>query len=192
MRIYGAKTNKLPDGLYPRGLIVHQQRFQPGDSNTNKYIFQCTQHLPGINLHRVHSKLRCKMQYFFKNHRIMCYLPSSVFLINVINKTKIILLQSQETLANVGFSLWFLPLKPLFYLASHRLILSLNDEGYSRNPPYGLTLISTFFYYNIDQFIIDVIFVYGSQVIHLICTFYYIDQCIIVYKQRSTKTCIQK
>jgi hypothetical protein len=39
MRIYGAKTNKLPDGLYPRGLIVHQQRYQPGDSNTNKYIF---------------------------------------------------------------------------------------------------------------------------------------------------------
>jgi hypothetical protein len=33
IKIYGAKTNKLPDGLYPRRLIFHQQRYQPGDSN---------------------------------------------------------------------------------------------------------------------------------------------------------------
>jgi hypothetical protein len=33
IKIYGAETNKLPDGLYPRRLIVHQQRYQTGDSN---------------------------------------------------------------------------------------------------------------------------------------------------------------
>jgi hypothetical protein len=48
IKIYGAKTNKLSDGLYPRGLIVHQQRYQPGDSNTTKYILWCARRVPGI------------------------------------------------------------------------------------------------------------------------------------------------
>ena len=57
----------------------------------------------------------------------------------------------------------FLAPKTFFLIwLSIRFILSLTDEDYSRNPPYGLTLISTLFYYTIDQFIIDVTFVYGS------------------------------
>jgi hypothetical protein len=52
----------------------------------------------------------------------------------------------------------FLAPKSFFLIwLSSRFILSLTQEDYSRNPPHGLTLISTvFFYYNTDQFIIDV------------------------------------